>query len=148
MCYVQLFYRNERGYNMINSGAFAYVDLLKASADYSWTRNEVISSNIANIDTPNYKRQDVSFESVLSTAVAKAGSSSVSLTQAVRDIDYRHVTPTIYTDNSNLSYRLDGNNVDVDTEQVELASNQLYYQAVTESITQNFDRIKLAMSTT
>lgn len=133
---------------MINSGAFAYVDLLKASADYSWTRNEVISSNIANIDTPNYKRQDVSFESVLSTAVAKAGSSSVSLTQAVRDIDYRHVTPTIYTDNSNLSYRLDGNNVDVDTEQVELASNQLYYQAVTESITQNFDRIKLAMSTT
>ena len=133
---------------MINSGAFAYVDLLKASADYSWTRNEVISSNIANIDTPNYKRQDVSFESVLSTAVAKAGSSSVSLTQAVRDIDYRHVTPTIYTDNSNLSYRLDGNNVDIDTEQVELASNQLYYQAVTESITQNFDRIKLAMSTT
>lgn len=133
---------------MINSGAFAYVDLLKASADYSWTRNEIISSNIANIDTPNYKRQDVSFESVLSTAVAKAGSSSHTLTQAVRDIDYRHVTPTIYTDNSNLSYRLDGNNVDIDTEQVELASNQLYYQAVTESISQNFDRIRTAMTTT
>ena len=36
---------------MINSGAFAYVDLLSASADYSWKRNEVLSSNIANVNT-------------------------------------------------------------------------------------------------
>ncbi|MGN0375584.1 MAG: flagellar basal body rod protein FlgB [Butyrivibrio sp.] len=133
---------------MINSGAFAYVDLLKASADYSWKRNEVISSNIANVDTPNYKRQDVSFESVLSNAVAKAGSSSRSLTQTVRNIDYRHVAPTVYTDNSGMSYRIDGNNVDIDTEEVELASNQLYYQGVTDSITQNFNRIKSALTTT
>lgn len=132
---------------MINSGAFAYVDLLKASADYSAIRNEVLSSNIANIDTPNYKRQDVSFESVLSSAVAKAGSSSQSLTRVVRNIDYRHVAPTVYTDNSSLSYRIDGNNVDIDTEEVELASNQLYAQGVFDSITQNFNRIKSALST-
>ncbi len=132
---------------MINSGAFAYVDLLKASADYSVTRNEVLSSNIANVDTPNYKRQDVSFESVLSSAVAKAGSSSQSLTSIVRNIDYKHMTPTIYTDNSSLSYRLDGNNVDIDTEEVELASNQLYAQGVLDSISQNFSRIKSALAT-
>lgn len=132
---------------MINSGAFAYVDLLKASADYSAIRNEVLSSNIANIDTPNYKRQDVSFESVLSSAVAKAGSSSQLLTRVVRNIDYRHVAPTVYTDNSSLSYRIDGNNVDIDTEEVELASNQLYAQGVFDSITQNFNRIKSALST-
>ena len=132
---------------MINSGAFAYVDLLKASADYSAIRNEVLSSNIANINTPNYKRQDVSFESVLSSAVAKAGSSSQSLTRVVRNIDYRHVAPTVYTDNSSLSYRIDGNNVDIDTEEVELASNQLYAQGVFDSITQNFNRIKSALST-
>jgi flagellar basal-body rod protein FlgB len=130
---------------MINSGAFAYVDLLKASADYSWTRNEIISSNIANIDTPNYKRQDVSFESVLSSAVAKAGSSSYSLTQAVRNIDYRHVAPTVYTDNANLSYRIDGNNVDIDTENVEFASNQLYYQTVLDTINHQFSMLKAAM---
>lgn len=132
---------------MINSGAFAYVDLLKASADYSVIRNEVISSNIANIDTPNYKRQDVSFESVLSSAVAKAGSSSQSLTSIVRNIDYRHVAPTVYTDNSSLSYRIDGNNVDIDTEEVELASNQLYAQGVLDSISQNFNRIKSVLAT-
>lgn len=132
---------------MINSGAFAYVDLLQASADYSWKRNEVLASNIANVDTPGYKRQDVAFESVLSAAVAKAGSSSVSLTKVVRDINYDSIKPTVYTDNANLSYRIDGNNVDIDTEQIELASNQLYFQGVIDGMSQEFSRIKSAMST-
>ncbi|MGN0370997.1 MAG: flagellar basal body rod protein FlgB [Butyrivibrio sp.] len=133
---------------MVNSGAFAYVDLLTSAADYSWKRNEVISSNIANVDTPNYKRQDVSFESVLSAAVAKAGSSSRTLTQTVRNINYDTVSPVVYTDNSNLSYRLDGNNVDIDMEEIELASNQLYYEGVIDGISQNFARLKTAMTTT
>lgn len=133
---------------MVNSGTFAYVDLLTSAADYSWKRNEVISSNIANVDTPNYKRQDVSFESVLSAAVAKAGSSSRTLTQTVRNINYDTVSPVVYTDNSNLSYRLDGNNVDIDMEEIELASNQLYYEGVIDGISQNFARLKTAMTTT
>ncbi len=132
---------------MINSNAFAYVDLLTASANYSWKRNEVISSNIANVDTPGYKRQDVSFESVLSAAVAKGSSTSQSLTKVVSEINYDHVRPTIYTDNSNLSYRIDKNNVDIDTEQIELASNQLYYQGVIDSMSQEFSRMKTAMTT-
>ena len=132
---------------MINSGAFAYVDLLTASADYSWKRNEVISSNIANVDTPGYKRQDVSFESVLSAAVAKAGSTSTNLTTVVKNINYSNLKPTVYTDNANYSYRLDGNNVDIDTEEVELASNQLYYSGVTDAISQQFSRIKTALTT-
>ena len=132
---------------MINSGAFAYVDLLTSAADYSWRRNEVIGSNIANVDTPGYKRQELSFESVLSNAVAKAGSSSKTLTQTVKNINHDQIKPTIYTDNAHLSYRLDGNNVDIDTEQVELASNQLYYNGVIDSMSQNFSRIKAAMAT-
>ena len=132
---------------MINSGAFAYVDLLSASADYSWKRNEVLSSNIANVDTPGYKRQDVSFESVLSSALAKAGSISNNLTQTVRNINYNHVKPIIYTDDAELSYRIDGNNVDQDEEQIEIASNQNYYQGVIDSMKQEFTRFKTAMST-
>lgn len=132
---------------MLNSGAYAYVDLLTKAADYSWTRNDVISSNIANVDTPNYKRQDVSFENVLSNAIGKSGSSSDTLTQTVRNVDYTSLTPTVYTDNAELSYRLDGNNVDIDTEEVELASNQLYYEGVMDSINQSFGRIKTALTT-
>lgn len=133
---------------MINSGAFAYVDLLNASADYAWKRSEVLGSNMANVDTPGYKRQDVSFESVLSAAVARASSSSRTLTQTVRNINYNAIKPTIYTDNSNLSYRLDGNNVDVDVEQIEIASNQYYYKGVIDSMNQEFSRISTVLATT
>ena len=132
---------------MINSGAFAYVDLLASAADYSWQRNEILSSNIANVDTPGYKRQDISFESVLSSAVARAASSSRTLSQTVRNIDYDSMKPSVYTDNANLSYRLDGNNVDIDTEQVELASNQYYYTGVVDIMKQEFERFKTAMTT-
>ena len=49
---------------------------------------------------------------------------------------------TVYTDFTELSYRLDGNNVDIDTEQVELASEQIKYQALTTSITSEFQRLQ------
>ena len=50
-----------------------------------------------------------------------------------------------YTDSSNYSYRLDRNNVDVDTEQVELASEQLRYEMLTTSINEEFNRMKLVL---
>lgn len=132
---------------MINSGAFAYVNLLSASADYAYTRNEVLSSNISNVDTPNYKRQDVSFETALKAVISKADASSLNLTQVVRNLDYSSLQPIIYTDNAELSYRLDGNNVDIDTEEVELASNQYYYQGLIDGMKQNFNRISSALAT-
>ena len=44
---------------------FSYVDVLGKAANASFTRMEVISDNIANVSTPNYKRKDVQFESYL-----------------------------------------------------------------------------------
>ena len=52
---------------------------------------------------------------------------------------------TVYTDFTELSYRLDGNNVDIDTENVEFASNQLYYQTVLDTINHQFSMLKAAM---
>ena len=113
---------------MINSSIYNYVNVLDKAADASWIRNEVISNNIANVDTPNYKRQDVEFESYLLAQLEGANSSSLKKTVAGMDLD--SLTSTIYTDSNSLSYRLDGNNVDIDTENVELASNQLKYHEV------------------
>lgn len=132
---------------MINSGTFAYVDMLNSAANYSWRRNEVLNNNIANVDTPGYKRQELSFETVLSNAINVSATSDKTINQMVRNINYDHIKPTLYTDNANISYRLDGNNVDIDTEQVELASNQLYYNGVIDSMRQEFSRIKAAMAT-
>ena len=54
----------------MSSGIFGYVNVLKSAADASWLREEVLSNNIANVDTPNYKRQDVEFKTYLNSAIA------------------------------------------------------------------------------
>ena len=56
-----------------------------------------------------------------------------------------HITPEVYTEQADHAYRLDGNNVDIDTEEVELASEQLRYQLLADSVTQEFSRMKTAI---
>ena len=53
---------------MFTTNVFDYTNILDKAADASWMRENVITNNIANIDTPGYKRQDVDFESVLQKA--------------------------------------------------------------------------------
>ena len=125
---------------MINSNVFDYVNVLGKAADASWVRNEVIANNIANVDTPGYKRQDVDFESQLRQALGNTRYKSVDAKVAA--ITSTELEPRIYTDSAGFSYRLDGNNVDIDTEQVELASEQIKYQALTTSISSEFERLR------
>ena len=103
---------------MISSNAFGYVNVLSAAADAAWTRNEILTNNLANLDTPGYKRQDIRFESILRNEIDRHKSeASSTLTQRVNDVDYTKLKPFVYTDNATLSTRLDGNNVDIETEQ-------------------------------
>ena len=125
---------------MITSGAFSYINVLDKAADASWLREATITNNLANVDTPGFKRKDVDFEGVLKTELGR--SKYVTLDQKVKDLHMNHLNATAYTDSSNFSYRLDGNNVDVDTEQVELASEQLRYTALADSITHEISRFK------
>ena len=122
--------------------AFGYVNVLKTAADASWLREEVLTNNIANVDTPNYKRQDVEFSSYLANALQRSGKNSSSLTQRVNNVDYKDISIRTYTDNSTLSYRTDGNNVDLSTENVELASEQINYNALIDSMNNEFSRFK------
>jgi flagellar basal-body rod protein FlgB len=93
---------------MIGSNAFNYINVLDKAADASWKRNEIINNNIANVDTPGYKRKDVQFESYLMSALMGDNS----LDKRVAEANLNSLEATVYTDNSNLSYRLDGNNVE------------------------------------
>ena len=129
----------------MSTGAFGYVNLLKSAADASWTREEVLTNNIANVDTPNYKRQDVEFSSYLANALQRSGKNSASLTQRVNNVNYNDLAIRTYTDNSTLSYRTDGNNVDLSTENVELASEQIIYNALIDSMNNEFSRFKAVL---
>lgn len=126
---------------MIGSKAFNYINVLNKAADASWKRNEVISNNIANVDTPGYKRKDVQFESYLMSALVGDGS----LDRRVANVNLKTLSSDVYTDYAGMSYRLDGNNVNIDTESANLAENQIRYYALLDSMTQEFNRLKTVL---
>lgn len=125
---------------MINTNIYNYVNILDKAADAANLRNELINNNIANVSTPNYKRKDINFESVLQAELAGEKSLSKAVAKANKDLSI--LDPQVYTDNSSLSYRLDGNNVDIATEEAYLAENQIKYQTLVDLMNQEFARYK------
>ena len=131
---------------MIKSGIYDYINVLDKAADASYLRNEVLANNIANQDTPGYKRKDVDFESVLARELGK--SKYIYLDDKIKEVNLGRlgqVSSRIDREAYGFSYRLDRNNVDPETEQVELASNQLVYKGLIQSMGQEFNRIKSAI---
>ena len=128
---------------MISTDAFSYINVLDKAADASWKRESLIANNIANQDTPGYKRQDIDFQTALQNELGRY--KYTSLDEKIKNADLSELNPTVYTDHRGYSYRLDKNNVDPDTEQVELASEQIKYQALTQSITAEFQRLQVVM---
>lgn len=124
---------------MIASGAYNYINVLERACDASWTRNSLISNNIANVDTPGYKRKDLNFEECLSEAVCNG----TSLDEEIANVDLDTLKGSTFTDYATVSYRLDGNNVDIDTENAELAKNQIKYYTMLDSVSQEFARLKM-----
>ena len=127
---------------MIASGVYDYINILGKAADGAWARNEAISNNLANVDTPGYKRQDVSFETELQHALKASRYRSLDSKVAEANKHLNRLEPRVYTDIPNWSYRMDKNNVDVDTENVELASNQIKYNGITNSIDNEFRNLR------
>ena len=128
---------------MIQTNAFDYINVLNRAADAAWQRNEAISNNIANVETPGYKRQDVAFESVLQQALGN--NRYQSMDDKVANVNLSRLRGRAYVDYANYSYRLDGNNVDIENENVMLAENQLKYQGLISSINQEFTNLQTVM---
>ena len=128
---------------LANTNVFDYINVLDKAMDASWIRNEAISNNIANADTPGYKRQDVNFE----TQLAKALHSSryTSMDAKVHNVKLSRLNPIAYTDYSGFSYRIDGNNVDPDAEGVYLAKNQVVYRGLELSVNQEFKNLQAVL---
>lgn len=124
-------------------------NLLEKSISASWTRNEVISQNLANIDTPNYKRKDVTFEQYLNDSLDSRKLEGITTDERhipIKSKNIEKVKPEITLDNSDTSMRIDGNNVDVDSEMAYLAKNTIQYNTLIQMINSNFSRIKSVIS--
>lgn len=125
---------------------------LNKALDASTLKGQVIANNIANNDTPNFKRSEVIFEDKLKEALnAKKSYNRLRIT------DDRHMQvgsgntsleafqPDLETFN-NLTYRNDGNNVDIDYEMTESAKNKIYYDAVVQSMNSEFSLLRMAIT--
>lgn len=113
---------------------------LERGLDYSVTKSKAISQNIANVDTPHYKAKQVSFKDVFANA------QSAEITAYKTDqkhIDFRksNMKPGVF-DVSNFRYRHDGNGVDMDKEQADLAENQIYYNALVDRLNGKFNTLQ------
>lgn len=128
---------------MLNTNVFDYINVLDKAADASWMRNEAIANNIANATTPGYKRQDVAFEAELKKALGQDACKSMD--ERVAAVKTANLNPVSYIDNAGFSYRLDGNSVDIENENVMLAENQLKYQGLMNSITSEFKNLQSVM---
>jgi flagellar basal-body rod protein flgB len=120
------------------------VNILDKAADAANLRNELLTNNIANVSTPNYKRKDLDFESVLQGELAGEKNLSKAVKKANQNLET--LDAQVYTDNASLSYRLDGNNVDINTEEARLAENQIKYQALVDLMNQEFARYNTVLS--
>ncbi|ABX43081.1 flagellar basal body rod protein FlgB [Lachnoclostridium phytofermentans] len=127
---------------MIGSNAFGYINMLNKAADASVIRQELLSNNLANNDTPNYKRKDLNFESYLK----KELKGDEDLDKRVAKANLSKLDGSIYTDRANLSYRYDGNNVDVDVEEGYVAENQIRYYTLLQTMTEEFQRLRMVLS--
>lgn len=109
-----------------------------------WQRTQMISTNLANMDTPNYKSKKLAFEGMLQSEL-KLAQNATTMTRAEKVARVRAVETQIYNDPT-LSVRADGNNVNADNEQIELARTQLQYQALRDKVNGHYTSLKYAIS--
>lgn len=122
-----------------------HIKLREKTLDATWVRNEVIAQNIANVDTPGYKRSTVAFEEHLDNAMDNSrfrGNTTDSRHIPIGKNDVDKINIRVTQDYQNLSTRLDGNNVDIETEMAEQAKNDIRYNTLVQSINKDYLRLR------
>ncbi|HEU5437258.1 MAG TPA: flagellar basal body rod protein FlgB [Telluria sp.] len=113
-----------------------YLRFNEAALSLRSQRQQVLASNIANADTPNYKARDIDFASALASAVSKAPGASTGALATTSPQHQQAVasgnaladgTPLLYRQNAQGS--ADNNTVDMDVERNQFADNGVRYEA-------------------
>lgn len=123
---------------------FNNVDVLHKGLDASWLKNKVIANNIANIDTPGFKASTVSFESSFKAALGHEFAPKKTRAKHI-DFSGSDMRGVVTQDNST-TYRMDGNNVNIDAQNAELAKNTIYYNALVQQLSSEFRRLRTAIN--
>jgi len=135
----------------LNNSFGKSIDILHRTMDAATLRQQVLANNISNADTPNFKRSSLNFEAELKRAL---DSEAVHKPQAAltnekhisfdRTEDYRDVRPTRFLDYLTQTDN-NGNNVDAEQESMLLLQNQLRYDLLTRSISNQFTQVNIVL---
>ncbi|MFC2740194.1 MAG: flagellar basal body rod protein FlgB [Selenomonas sp.] len=125
------------------------LDVMQRGMGAANLRQEVISHNIANVNTPNFKKSDVIFEDLLAKELDLDATGRLKI---VRTHD-RHMpiafrgraAAKVELDPSS-SMRYDKNNVDIDVEMASLAKNSLYFNALARQVGAEFSRMRTVVA--
>ena len=130
----------------IDSGFDPIIGALNTSLNLRLANQNVISSNIANADTPGYKAKAMEFESAFREALGTGGKIKLEAGEAghVSHNETDPVNPEIYEDPNGVE-SLDGNTVDRSQEMARMAENQLIYDASAEILKRKLGMLKYAI---
>ena len=134
---------------ILNSTNFNYLPRGMTAASI---RQETVANNIANVNTPNFRKKNVEFENLLAREIygeqPKKGKLQMVQTHN-NHLPYTprsiHATPTLVEDESTIM-RGDDNNVDVDIEMATLAKNQIYYNALATQMGGYISKLRTAIT--
>lgn len=130
-------------------GIFDKISLMGKVLDAKWLRNEVIANNIANADTPNFKKSKVVFEDYLKKFLDD-GATKIDLKTTndkhIKNLFEKNILgPIVYQEKDTL-YRNDGNNVDIEKEMVELTENSLSYNVLADQVSKEFSLLRTVIN--
>ncbi|HHV64782.1 MAG TPA: flagellar basal body rod protein FlgB [Peptococcaceae bacterium] len=120
------------------------LNLLESGLNGLSLRHKVLADNIANVDTPNFKRSDVDFQQVLQAILKDGETKSIELKRTLPG----HLSGVgtwsndLVIQDYSTSFRNDGNNVDIDQEMSRLAQNTLQYNALATSLTAHLNMLR------
>ena len=113
------------------------IPMAQKALDYLWKKQEITADNIANVDTPNYRKKHISFEETFRQKLqgARMVHDKDAMRQAIQTSRYE------IHERSDTA-RIDGNNVNMDVETTTLAQTTLQYQYLLQSVNSDVTRLR------
>ncbi|HAR64528.1 MAG: flagellar basal body rod protein FlgB [Candidatus Margulisiibacteriota bacterium] len=129
--------------NIVNDGFYSSIE---RGLDYSTLRQQVLANNIANINTPRFRRSDVAFSKMMKNTGSNdnnfAGIFSTHQNHFSLGDNGNNKTAMFVSQPNDTAFRNDLNNVDINKETSESAKNAIYYQALTQIAARRFRLMK------
>ena len=110
------------------------VDILESAIRAESLRQKAISNNIANIETPNYRRIDVKFKELLARAMESPGSINI------KDLESEIYQP------ENTFVKSNGNDINFESEIGHMIKNSLRHEAYVRILSKKYKQIELAIN--